>query len=131
VPQAPAEILRGHTETIGARLARDLAAMADLPAAPFDACDQTTGRVSSREGRPARPWPGEQAELGVVPVTSILAAAPEVMLVGRSPAELQSYLDFAIDISADCRDPEAAGRLSEYLTSTAVDVALAEKGVER
>jgi molybdate transport system substrate-binding protein len=64
-------------------------------------------------------------------VTSILAAAPEVMLVGRSPAELQSYLDFAIDISADCRNPEAAGRLSEYLTSTAVDVALAEKGVER
>jgi len=43
-----AEILRGHAETIGARLARDLAAMADLPAAPFDACDQTTGRVSSQ-----------------------------------------------------------------------------------
>ena len=43
-----AEILRGHTETIGARLARDLEAMADLPVAPFDACDQTTGRVSSQ-----------------------------------------------------------------------------------
>ena len=43
-----AEILRGHTETIGARLTRDLEAMADLPAAPFDACDQATGRVSSQ-----------------------------------------------------------------------------------
>ena len=43
-----AEILRGHAETIGARLARDLEAMADLPAAPFDACDQATGRVSSQ-----------------------------------------------------------------------------------
>ena len=43
-----ADILRGHAETIGARLARDLEAMADLPAAPFDACDQTTGRVSSQ-----------------------------------------------------------------------------------
>ena len=43
-----ADILRGHTETIGARLARDMAAMADLPAAPFDACDQATGRVSSQ-----------------------------------------------------------------------------------
>ena len=43
-----AEILRGHTETIGERLARDLEAMADLPAAPFDACDQATGRVSSQ-----------------------------------------------------------------------------------
>ena len=40
-------ILRGHTETIGQRLQRDLAAMADLPPAPFEACDQTTGRVSS------------------------------------------------------------------------------------
>ena len=43
-----AEILRGHGETIGARLTRDLAAMADLPAAPFDACDQASGRVSSQ-----------------------------------------------------------------------------------
>jgi transposase len=43
-----ADILRGHAETIGARLARDLAAMADLPPAPFDACDQATGRVSSQ-----------------------------------------------------------------------------------
>jgi hypothetical protein len=43
-----AQVLRGHAETIGARLARDLEAMADLPAAPFDACDQATGRVSSQ-----------------------------------------------------------------------------------
>ena len=42
------KLLRGQSETIGERLARDLAAMADLPAAPFDACDQTTGRVSSQ-----------------------------------------------------------------------------------
>jgi len=43
-----AEILRGHAETIGERLTRDLATMADLPATPFDACDQATGRVSSQ-----------------------------------------------------------------------------------
>ena len=43
-----AEILRGHAEPIGARLTRDLAAMADLPAVPFDACEQATGRVSSQ-----------------------------------------------------------------------------------
>ena len=42
-----AQILRGHTETIGQRLQRDLAAMVDRPPAPFEACDQTTGRVSS------------------------------------------------------------------------------------
>jgi transposase len=42
------DTLRGHGETIGQRLGRDLEAMANLPAAPFDACDQTSGRVSSQ-----------------------------------------------------------------------------------
>ena len=41
-------ILRGHTETIGQRLERDLAVMADLPPAPFDACDQATGQANSQ-----------------------------------------------------------------------------------
>ncbi|MET4130860.1 IS21 family transposase, partial [Roseovarius sp. MBR-6] len=43
-----ADVLRGQSETIAERLERDLAAMADLPTAPFDACDQVTGRVSSQ-----------------------------------------------------------------------------------
>jgi transposase len=40
--------LRGENETIGERLQRDLAAMRALPASPFDACDQASGRVSSQ-----------------------------------------------------------------------------------
>ena len=44
-----------------------------------------------------------EAELGVVPVTSILAAAPEVRLVGQFPTELQSYIEFAIGIGVDAR----------------------------
>jgi hypothetical protein len=43
-----ADVLRGQSETISQRLARDLAVMSELPAAPFDACDQATGRVSSQ-----------------------------------------------------------------------------------
>jgi len=39
--------LRGQTETIGARLARDQACLRDLPATPYDACDKQPGRVSS------------------------------------------------------------------------------------
>jgi Transposase and inactivated derivatives len=42
------DILRGHTEAIGARLARDLEVMAELPPALFDACDQASGRVTSQ-----------------------------------------------------------------------------------
>lgn len=45
--QRQADILRGHTETIGERLQRDLEAMSALPSAPFDACDQASGRVNS------------------------------------------------------------------------------------
>jgi transposase len=39
--------LRGHSETIGERLARDLAVFRDLPATAYDACEKKTGRVSS------------------------------------------------------------------------------------
>jgi len=39
--------LRGHTETIGDRLARDLACFHDLPVSPYDACEKWPGRVSS------------------------------------------------------------------------------------
>ncbi len=39
--------LRGHDETIGERLARDLARCHDLPLARYDACEKQAGRVSS------------------------------------------------------------------------------------
>ena len=84
----------------------------------------TGGQTASAVGR------GE-AELGVVPVTSILAAAPEVVLLGKFPAELQGYIDFAIGISAAAADPPAAGRLSDFLISAAVDGLLAARGIER
>ena len=39
--------LRGHTETIGQRMERDLDALLPLPAVPYDACDKQAGRLSS------------------------------------------------------------------------------------
>ena len=39
--------LRGHTETIGERMERDLDALLPLPAVPYDASDRHTTRVSS------------------------------------------------------------------------------------
>src|ERR1700747_1499108 len=42
------ERLRGHDETIGERLARDLAAFQDLPPAPYDACEKKAARASSQ-----------------------------------------------------------------------------------
>ena len=39
--------LRGHSETIGQRMERDLDALLPLPSAPYDACDKQASRVSS------------------------------------------------------------------------------------
>ena len=39
--------LRGHSETIGQRMERDLDALLPLPPVPYDACDKQAGRVSS------------------------------------------------------------------------------------
>ena len=39
--------LRGHKETIGERFERDRAAMLPLPAAPYEACEKISARVSS------------------------------------------------------------------------------------
>ena len=39
--------LRGHTETIGQRMERDLEARLPLPAVPYEACDKQASRVSS------------------------------------------------------------------------------------
>ena len=44
--------LRGHTETIGQRMERDLEALPPLPSVPYDACYKQAGRVSSF------PWSG-------------------------------------------------------------------------
>lgn len=38
--------LRGHTETIGERFERDRAALLPLPAAPYEACEKISARVS-------------------------------------------------------------------------------------
>jgi hypothetical protein len=39
--------LRGHKETIGERFERDRATMLPLPAAPYEACEKVSARVSS------------------------------------------------------------------------------------
>jgi transposase len=41
------KVLRGHGETIGERLLRDLDALMALPAAPYDACEKVSTRATS------------------------------------------------------------------------------------
>ena len=48
MPGAYGREARGHTETIGERMERDLGALLALPAAPYDASDKHATRVSSQ-----------------------------------------------------------------------------------
>lgn len=72
-----------------------------------------------------------EAELAVVPVTSILAAAPDVILIGRFPTELGGHIDFDLGHSASPASLKAADRLAEFLTSPSLDEVLARAGVDR
>ncbi len=72
-----------------------------------------------------------EAELGVVPVTTILAAAPGAELAGMFPTELQSYIDFAVGLSAAASDVDGGNALMNFLTGPESDELLQSKGVER
>ncbi len=72
-----------------------------------------------------------EAELGVVPVTTILAAAPGAELAGLFPAELQSYIDFAVGLSTTARDLEGSKALITFLAGPESDAVTRAKGLER
>jgi hypothetical protein len=46
-PKRQDAVLRGHSETIGERLLRDLDALIVLPPAPYDACEKMSTRATS------------------------------------------------------------------------------------
>ncbi len=72
-----------------------------------------------------------EAELGVVPITTILAAMPDVELAGYFPTELQSYIVIAVGTSAATKEPDASTALMRFLQSAENDSVLIKRGVER
>ena len=71
------------------------------------------------------------ADMTATAVTSILACAPDVELVGYFPTELQSYIEFAAGLSAAPNDLAGGELLLDFLTSPHVDEMLRSRGVER
>jgi molybdate transport system substrate-binding protein len=69
-------------------------------------------------------------ELGVVPVTTILAASG-AELAGYFPSELQSYIDFGVGISATTKEADASKALLAFLRSAEIDAVLKKRGVDR
>ena len=61
----------------------------------------------------------------------VIMEMPGADFVGGLPPEVQSYVNFAIGVSAASKEPEAARALVRFLTSPAVTPAFKAKGVER
>lgn len=72
-----------------------------------------------------------EAELGVVPVTTIISAMPDVELAGLFPNELQSYISIAVGTSAASNELDASTSLVRFLQSAENDARLRKLGLER
>lgn len=72
-----------------------------------------------------------EAEIGVIPVTSIIAAGPDAVLVSKFPREFQSYIEFAIGIAEGAINREGAEQLLSYLASPSLDALLSARGLDR
>ncbi len=72
-----------------------------------------------------------EAELGVVPVTTIISAMPDVELAGLFPSELQSYINLSVGTSATTKELDASTLLVRFLQSAENDAKLRKMGVER
>jgi molybdate transport system substrate-binding protein len=85
-----------------------------------------------------RPMPAEynvetvargEADLVVV-VASRISGVPGVVLVGRIPEELQTWIGFAGGVSAAAREPAAARAMLEFFTAPPSAAVLRAMGVE-
>lgn len=84
----------------------------------LQAVDLATRAVSSGE-----------VQYGLV-VSSALAPDPRIQLVGKLPAELQRYVDYAAAVSSASSQREAARAFIELLTAPATGALLRAKGME-
>lgn len=72
-----------------------------------------------------------EVEYGIVPVSTILAAAPDAVLVGTLPAGLDIQIDFAAALSQVTRNRAVATTFLRFLISEQIGALIASKGIER
>jgi molybdate transport system substrate-binding protein len=70
-----------------------------------------------------------EAELVVV-VTSRISGVPGVVLVGRIPQELQTWIGFTAGMSSNAREPQAARAMLQFFRSPEAAAVLKTNGVE-
>lgn len=87
-----------------------------------------------------RPMPGgyaglavaaREVEVGIVPVSTILAAAPDAVLAGTLPAELDIQIEFEAALASTPRDADLARSFLHALAAPRIDALLSANGIER
>jgi molybdate transport system substrate-binding protein len=90
--------------------------------------------VQAKALRPETDTVGElvargEAELGVTAIATLMAT-PGLEVVGRIPAEIQSYVVFAGAVSTNASEPEVARELVAFVTGPAALPVIRAKGME-
>jgi len=74
----------------------------------------------------------QKGELDIIAIgMAAIVELPATDVLGGLPPELQSYVKFAIGVSATSKEPEASRALVRFLTSAAVTPTFTAKGIER
>lgn len=85
--------------------------------------------LNPEPGRPQQNVADGKADL-VVTLIPEIKFFPGVDLVGPVPADLQSYINFAVGVATNAHDADAAKALIQFLTGPAAPPALKAKGME-
>lgn len=90
--------------------------------------------IAAKTRRPETDTVGElvaagQAELGITAIATLLATRG-VDVIGRIPAEIQSYVCFAGAVGAKAREAEGAKALLDFVTGPAALPVIRAKGME-
>lgn len=72
-----------------------------------------------------------EVEVGIVPISTIIAAAPAAVVAGLLPAELDIQIEFAAAINSAIDRCGAAEKLLQFLAAPRIDALIATKGIER
>ena len=72
-----------------------------------------------------------EVEIAIAPITTIIAAAPEVRIAGLLPISAETEIEFDIAIGTLVQNRAAAEAFLRFLTSPHIDALIAAKGIQR
>lgn len=72
-----------------------------------------------------------EVEIAIAPITTVIAAGPEVKIAGILPGSAETVIEFDIAIGSLVQNRAAAEAFIQFLRSPSIDALIAAKGIER